>query len=686
MRRRAESPRFVGGHPICGSEARGAEHASRRLFEGATWFLTPTAQTDPERHRLVHGFVAELGAVPVAIDPAAHDRLVALTSHLPHVLANVVVNQAGAARVEGHEPLASGGRLAARHDPRRRREPAHLGRHLPRQRRRGRRGARRAPAPDRAGRGRARRGATRASSPAGSARRRATGGGCSTARTPTPARCTACACTCPTGPGVLAAITQALGAERINIEDFELQHISPERGGTLTLLVTGEGEAARAAELLESQGYGVARLGARVRIEPAGMLVGAIAVPGDKSISHRALLIGALCEGETLVRSWGRSGDTESTLGAVRALGVQVDERLETGLRIEGVGCTACGRPRAIDCGNAGTLMRLLAGILAGQEGRFELVGDESLSRRPMERIAEPLARDGRPRRADGCLPLVIEGRRAARDRLRAAGRERAGEVGDPARRARRADGKTTVVEPAPTRDHTELMLRGAGANVVRRPRSVTLDPPSGSRLGEVDVPGDISSAAPFIVAATLLPGSELIVARRRPQPAPDGPARRARADGRADRRLQPAPRRAASSIGDVEVRSAELVATTIAPEEVPPLVDELPLFALAAAVAHGKSEVRGAEELRVKESDRIETVSTRCGRLGVRIEEREDGFAVSGVPTRPRGGGYRLLRRPPDRDARRDCRARLARGRRARGAGGGRCKLPRVLRRSWSR
>jgi prephenate dehydrogenase len=250
------SPRFVGGHPICGHEARGAEHANGGIFAGATWLLTPTTQTDPARHRLVHGFVADLGAVPVAIDPAAHDRLVAMTSHVPHVLANVVVNQAGAARVEGHEPLANaGGSLrdmtrVAGANPRiwvdiLLDNASAVRESLAEHRRRIEQVESALDAGD-AGF------LARWIGEAAQNRRRmldsayADAGALQQVRVHVPDR-----------PGVLAAITQALGAERINIEDFELQHISPERGGTVILLVTGEGEARRAAELLESQGYGV---------------------------------------------------------------------------------------------------------------------------------------------------------------------------------------------------------------------------------------------------------------------------------------------------------------------------------------------------------------------------------------------------------------------------------------------
>ncbi|HEX3686275.1 MAG TPA: prephenate dehydrogenase/arogenate dehydrogenase family protein [Gaiellaceae bacterium] len=250
------SPNFVGGHPVTGSEAHGPQHATADLFDGATWFLTPTAQTDPGRHRLVHGFVSALGATPVAIDPEAHDRLVALTSHLPHALANLLVNQAGAIRVEGHEPLAAaGGSLrdmtrVAGANPRiwmdiflensgAIRES--LGEH--------RRRIEQLEAALEAGDGGF---LARWIGEAADNRRRMLEGAF-----PDPGDLQQLRVHVPDRPGVLAGITQALGAQRINIEDFELHHVSPERGGTLTLLVTGQGEAERAAAVLESQGYGV---------------------------------------------------------------------------------------------------------------------------------------------------------------------------------------------------------------------------------------------------------------------------------------------------------------------------------------------------------------------------------------------------------------------------------------------
>jgi prephenate dehydrogenase len=248
--------RFIGGHPVCGSEARGPDHASAELFEGATWFLTPVTETEPERYRLLHGFVAALGAVPVAIDPDAHDRLLALTSHLPHALANVVLNHAGSLRVHGHEPIAAAGGsmrdmtrvaganpriwidifldnapelCAALAEHRRRIEE------LERALQSGDAGWLARWIGEAAGN--RRKLLEEAFSDVGELQR--------------------VSVHVPDRPGVLSGITQALGAEQINIEDFELQHLSPERGGTLSVLVAGEAEARRAAELLEAQGYSV---------------------------------------------------------------------------------------------------------------------------------------------------------------------------------------------------------------------------------------------------------------------------------------------------------------------------------------------------------------------------------------------------------------------------------------------
>ena len=385
------------------------------------------------------------------------------------------------------------------------------------------------------------------------------------------------------------------------------------------------------------------------RVEPAGALDGHIAVPGDKSISHRAVLIGALCEGETRVHGFGRSADTESTIAAARELGVRVYEQGDDELVVHGVGLRGLRSPdAAIDCGNAGTLMRLLTGILVGQDGRFELTGDESLRARPMDRVAEPLTRMGAHiETANGLPPVVVEGSGALKGIDYALPMASAQVKSAILLAGLNAHGGSTVSEPAPTRDHTELMLRAAGAGVRQRPSSVSIDPAARLALGEVTVPGDFSAAAPFVVAATLLAGSELTI-----HDVGLNPRRTGLLDvlERMGARISVFNRRKAGGewIGDLEVHSAELTATNVGPEEVPLLVDELPLFALAAAVARGQSRLSGAGELRVKESDRIESLTSGLRTLGVHIRARDDGFDVKGVPARPTGG-----RMPSDGDHR---------------------------------
>ena len=377
-----------------------------------------------------------------------------------------------------------------------------------------------------------------------------------------------------------------------------------------------------------------------MKIEPVARLDRHIAVPGDKSISHRSLLIGALCDGDVRVRQWGRSGDTESTLAAVRALGVKVDEEDVDTLVVHGVGVHGLRAPEAaIDCGNAGTLARLLTGILAFQSGRFELVGDESLSGRPMGRVTEPLLRMGASvSDTDGHLPLVIEGTelKGIEYELPVASAQVKSAILLAGIGAR---GKTTVVEPAPTRDHTELMLEAAGVRVRRKANSVGVERAKSLQLDEVLVPGDISSAAPFLVAAALIPGSTLTV-----HDVGINPRRAGLLDvlERMGVRVGVLNKRriAGELVGDVEVTGThELVPTWVGADEVPRLVDELPLVALLGAFAHGQTRVSGAEELRTKESDRVETVTAAMRAIGVRIEPLDDGFVVRGTPARPRGG-----------------------------------------------
>jgi 3-phosphoshikimate 1-carboxyvinyltransferase len=374
-----------------------------------------------------------------------------------------------------------------------------------------------------------------------------------------------------------------------------------------------------------------------MKVEPAAGLRGHFAVPGDKSVSHRALLLGAISDGETHVRGWGRSQDTESTLGAVRALGAEVEELGDDELVVHGVGLRGL-RSAEIDCGNAGTLARLIVGLLAFQDGTFTLTGDESLSSRPMRRVSDPLERMGAQiETSGGTLPLTITGAplQAIEYELPVASAQVKSAV---LLAGLGAEGATTVIEPVPSRDHTELMLRAAGVRVTRRRSSIVVEPPQRLSLASVDVPGDFSSAAPFVVAATLVPESEVVIHGVNLNPRRTGLLDVLdRMGGRVGvvRRRQVG----AEWVADLEVRSAELTATRVEAAEVPLLVDELPLFALLAAGARGESSVRGAHELRLKETDRIDAVVDALRAIGARAQGREDGFVVRGVPTRPRGG-----------------------------------------------
>ena len=375
-----------------------------------------------------------------------------------------------------------------------------------------------------------------------------------------------------------------------------------------------------------------------MRVEPAASLAGHIVVPGDKSISHRALLIGALGEGEVRVHGFGRAGDTQSTVDGVRALGVEVEDVADDELVVHGVGLRGL-RAGSVDCGNSGTLMRLLAGVVAGQDGEFALTGDESLSARPMERIAAPLRQMGATvETTKGHAPLVIRGSGALR------GVEFEPEAASAQVKSAillaglNAESPTTVVERIPTRDHTELMLEAAGARIRRSTSSVTLEPAGALRLDAVVVPGDFSSAAPLLVAAALVPGSDLTFHDLGVNPRRTGLLAVLERMGA---RLSVFDRRRVGGepVASVQVQPAELVATEIEAGEVPALVDELPLVALLASHARGETRVSGARELRVKETDRIEAVTDGLRALGARIRSHDDGWTVTGVPTRLRGG-----------------------------------------------
>ncbi len=371
------------------------------------------------------------------------------------------------------------------------------------------------------------------------------------------------------------------------------------------------------------------------RFEPAGPLRGSLRPPPDKSISHRAALIAAMGEGETSILGYLDSGDTRSTLAAVGALGAEVDgvgAAIAPRLRVRGVGLRGA-RDAAVDVGNAGTLLRLLPGWLAGQEaGTWTLDGDESIRRRPVDRIAAPLREMGaRLRCRDGRLPpLRIDAAplRGISYKLPVASAQVkscilfAGLL---------ADGETRIVEPLPSRDHTERMLAAAGAVVEQSESVISVRPVARLEPGEIAVPGDFSSAAFFLVGALLVAGSDLTLSGVGLNPTRTGllaVLARMGADIEVD--LEPAD--GGEPSGQIRVRSSELRGVEVGGGEIPLAIDELPLVALAACFAEGETTIRDAAELRRKESDRIASVSEALAALGGRAEPTEDGMRIEGV------------------------------------------------------
>ena len=375
---------------------------------------------------------------------------------------------------------------------------------------------------------------------------------------------------------------------------------------------------------------------ALVRVAPAPMLRGTVRVPPDKSITHRALMLGAVSDRVVVVERPLDSADTGATRAAMEASGVEIAGELGDAVRISGRGLRGLRPPPAIDCANAGTLMRLLVGLLVGQRAdKVVLDGDDSLRGRPMARVARPLRSIGAAifTSPGGTPPMVVDGGRP----LRGATHEL--EVASAQVKSCLllaglfAEGETWVREPAPSRDHTERMLAAAGVEVMRDGLAVGVrGPVEGLSLPDLRVPGDFSSAAPLLVAAALRADPEVRLSGVNLNPARTGLLRIMERMG-AEVIVEEGSEEGGEPCGDLIVRRAGgLRATEVEPGEVPATIDELPLVGLLGAFASGVTVVRGAAELRVKESDRIATVVRALRALGARAEEREDGFEVFGT------------------------------------------------------
>lgn len=368
-------------------------------------------------------------------------------------------------------------------------------------------------------------------------------------------------------------------------------------------------------------------------VEPRQRIGGEIVVPGDKSISHRALMLGAIAVGKTVVSGFLASEDCIATLEALRALGVSVAEG-DGRLEISGVGRAGLTAPAGpLDLGNSGTAMRLLMGLLAGQSFDVTLSGDESLRSRPMERVAAPLrAMGARIETREGRAPVRIVGG----DSLHGI------EYSLPVASAQvksalllatlNAEGRTVLRSPGVSRDHTERMLTAMGAPVAvdADANVVALTGPCELRGGEIGVPGDLSSAAFFIVAASLAAADGLTIRNVGVNPTRSGVLTILEAMG-ARLELANAREVGAEPVADIVVRGSELTGIDIPPDLVPLAIDELPVIFVAAAAARGKTTVRGAEELRHKESDRISVMARALQAVGVDVVERPDGLVIEG-------------------------------------------------------
>ncbi|MGZ4030651.1 MAG: 3-phosphoshikimate 1-carboxyvinyltransferase [Tumebacillaceae bacterium] len=376
------------------------------------------------------------------------------------------------------------------------------------------------------------------------------------------------------------------------------------------------------------------------RIEPTQHLRGEVNVPGDKSISHRAVMFGSLAEGETRVRGFLPGADCLSTVDCFRKLGVQIDVLSPTELVVHGVGMNGLQEPTdLLDVGNSGTTARLMLGILAGQPFHATITGDSSIRRRPMARVSVPLRQMGAKidGREEGRLaPLAVRGQRLQAmhyDMPVASAQVKSAVL----LAGLFADGNTSVRETEATRDHTERMLRAFGVDVQTEDNVVTVPGGSVLRATDIDVPGDISSAAFLLVAATILPGSDVTIRNVGVNPTRTGILDVLREMG-ADIEELNVRESGGEPIADLRVRGGQLRGTVVSGAIIPRLIDEVPVLAVAATQAEGVTEIRDAAELKVKESNRIATTANELRKFGAVVEELEDGLRITGR-TKLQGG-----------------------------------------------
>lgn len=557
---------FVPGHPIAGSEKSGYQAANGDLFAGRNTILTPLGNSSAQAVNLVHELWRCLDANVLAMSPTRHDQVLAATSHLPHLLAYAIVDV-----------------LTKRDD-------------------------------------------------SDDIFRYAAGGFADFSRI--------ASSNAKMWSDIF--IENSIQSEAV-LEDYidelvQLKQLIHDKNRKQLYELFSRAKQAR-DQFVEQGVTGLSQQNSEhnsisYEVKTAGPLKGHLRVPGDKSISHRSVIFGSLADGVSKVQGFLEGEDSLRTVAAFREMGVTIIGPENGALTIYGVGATGLKAPRVpLNMGNSGTAMRLMAGLLAAQSFDSELFGDESLNSRPMSRIADPLKMMGASieTEANGTPPLKISGRRLSgihyempvasaqvKSCLLLAGLY--------------ASGKTTVTEPAICRDHTERMLRGFSCEVEGGYPDSTVSIAGGQQLqaSDIDIPADISSAAFFLVAASITPGSELLLEHVGINPTRIGILNLLQLMG-ADICIENGREVGGEPVADLRVRYAQLQGIIVPPDQVPLAIDEFPVLFVAAACAEGETLLRGAEELRVKESDRIEAMAVGLRTLGIELETYDDGIRIQG-------------------------------------------------------
>lgn len=558
-------PRLVLGHPIAGAEKSGVLASQVDLFVGRKVILTPTENNDSDALELVRKLWQACGAEVIEMDVEQHDKVLARTSHLPHLLAFSLVETLARKdeRLDIFRYAAGGFRDFTR----------------------------------------------------------------VAASDPVMWRDIFLA----NGDATLEALDEFLeGVQRLRaaVESQDAEAL-------VSIFTKAKSARDYFTALLNKTGYQTMQNTILNFITQPGAtaIKGSIRVPGDKSISHRSIMLGALAEGVTQVKGFLEGEDALATLQTFRDMGVLIEGPHHGKVTIHGVGMHGLKQPQGpLYLGNSGTTMRLLAGLLAAQQFDTELTGDASLSKRPMNRVADPLRLMGAEiaTAAEGQPPLKITGGKALKGISYNLPMASAQVKSCLLLAGLWAEGETQVTEPAPTRDHTERMLKGFGYEVRQKGATVSLTGGGKLTATEIDIPADISSATFFLVAAAIMPGSDLTLEHVGINPTRDGIINILRLMG-ANLELTNQREVGGEPVADIRIRYAPLKGIAIPEDQVPLAIDEFPALFIAAACAEGVTSLSGAEELRVKESDRIQVMADGLLDLGVECTVLDDGIKING-------------------------------------------------------